>query len=91
MAPVSNRIRNNKKSIVGTFYDVDPNDQTLRYCKLCKKKVGWGKIVGNLCTGSLNIHLKKKNSAECDAAYDSHIKELQKKRGCKKKNILYLY
>ena len=87
MAPVRNRIQNNKKSNVGTFYDVDPNDQTLRYCKLCKKKIGCGKKVGRLCTGNLKIHLERYHSAEFDAAYDTHVKEI-KKRGCKKKNIL---
>ena len=86
MAPVISRIQNNKKSIVGTFYDVDPNDQKLRYCKLCNKKVGCCKIVGNLCTGNLKIHLERYHSAEFDAAYDSHVKELKKKRMQKEKH-----
>ena len=67
MAPVSSRIPRSSKSVVGNFYDVDPNDQTRKFCKLCKIKVGCGKIVEKLASGNLKNHLKKHHSSEYDA------------------------
>ena len=66
MAPVSRRPHN---SIVTKFYDVDSNDRTKKFCKLCKKKVACGKIVGKLSSDNLKNHLKKHHSSEFDAAH----------------------